>query len=219
MCGFYYYKILSFRPVLTRLTSYSQHGSDTTLSRPASGAGSDGDFGVGFQMGIICVGDNGFTSQRVGAGLGIMHLWVGDLGRVVTLQIETRLAPWLPTAVGRRPLAAAGRRRPPGCQDRSSPWRRKAPGTRAELAGQRGTRGPEFPGLRVASAAPAALGRSPGGSCSSSSPSAYSAPAACSSRSLRLRWSIPWVEEGGGLEQAASVGIQVTVVAAGTTVE
>jgi hypothetical protein len=34
MCGFYYYKILSFRPVLTRLTSYSQHGSDTTLSHP-----------------------------------------------------------------------------------------------------------------------------------------------------------------------------------------
>jgi hypothetical protein len=34
MCGFYYYKILSFRPVLTRLTSYSLHGSDTTLSHP-----------------------------------------------------------------------------------------------------------------------------------------------------------------------------------------
>jgi hypothetical protein len=34
MCGFYYYKILSFRPVLARLTSYSQHGSDTTLSHP-----------------------------------------------------------------------------------------------------------------------------------------------------------------------------------------
>jgi hypothetical protein len=34
MCGFYYYKILSFRPFLTRLTSYSQHGSGTTLSHP-----------------------------------------------------------------------------------------------------------------------------------------------------------------------------------------
>jgi hypothetical protein len=34
MCGFYYYIILSFRPVLTRLTSYSQHGSGITLSHP-----------------------------------------------------------------------------------------------------------------------------------------------------------------------------------------
>jgi hypothetical protein len=38
MCGFYYNKIFSFRPVLTRLTSYSQHGSDTTLSHPDLGA-------------------------------------------------------------------------------------------------------------------------------------------------------------------------------------
>jgi hypothetical protein len=36
MCGFYYYKIHRFRPVLTRITSYSQHGSDTTLSHPDS---------------------------------------------------------------------------------------------------------------------------------------------------------------------------------------
>jgi hypothetical protein len=34
MCGFYYYKILSFRPVLTRIMSYSQHGYGTTLSHP-----------------------------------------------------------------------------------------------------------------------------------------------------------------------------------------
>jgi hypothetical protein len=34
MCGFYYYIILSFRLVLTRLTSYSQYGSGTTLSHP-----------------------------------------------------------------------------------------------------------------------------------------------------------------------------------------
>jgi hypothetical protein len=38
MCGFYYYKILSFRPALTRLTSYSQHGSDATLSHLDLGA-------------------------------------------------------------------------------------------------------------------------------------------------------------------------------------
>jgi hypothetical protein len=34
MCGFYCYEILSFRPVLTRITSNSQHGSSTTLSHP-----------------------------------------------------------------------------------------------------------------------------------------------------------------------------------------
>jgi hypothetical protein len=34
MCGFYYYKILSFQLVLTRLTYYSQQGPGTTLSHP-----------------------------------------------------------------------------------------------------------------------------------------------------------------------------------------
>jgi hypothetical protein len=48
--------------------------------RPASGAGLDGDFRVGFRMGIICVGSNGFTGQRVGGGLGIMHLRVEAWG-------------------------------------------------------------------------------------------------------------------------------------------
>jgi hypothetical protein len=35
----------------------------------------------------------------------------------------------------------------------------------------------------------------------------------------RQRRSLPWAAEGGGLEQAALVGIQVAVVAAGAAVE